>query len=46
MRTPHGYDEIKAMFGDPVGFDGTKNPVWMLSNITNFRNFGLNLRGE
>lgn len=33
MRTPNGYDEIKAMFGDPTGPDGTLNPVWEAKNI-------------
>lgn len=33
MRTPNGYDEIKAMFGDPSGPDGTLNPVWEAKNI-------------
>ena len=37
MRTPNGYDEIAAMFGNPSGPDGTVNPVWQAANITNFK---------
>jgi hypothetical protein len=33
MRTPIGYDEIIAMFGNPQGPDGTLNPVWEAQNI-------------
>jgi hypothetical protein len=33
MKTPHGYDEIIAMFGDPENFDGTLNSVWEAKNI-------------
>lgn len=33
MRTPNGYDEITAMFGNPTPADGTLNPVWKVKNI-------------
>lgn len=37
MRTPNGYDEIKAMFGNPTAADGTVNPVWEAKNIKTVR---------
>ena len=33
MNTPNGRDEIIAMFGDPVNYDGTQNAVWVEKNI-------------
>ncbi|WP_416548321.1 M15 family metallopeptidase [Limnohabitans sp. DCL3] len=37
MRTPNGYDEIKAIFGNPKAADGTLNPVWEAKNIKTVR---------
>jgi hypothetical protein len=33
MDTPHGRDEIEAMFGNPANADGTLNEAWEGKNI-------------
>lgn len=33
MKTPHGYSEIIAQFGNPANADGTENKQWVLQNI-------------
>jgi len=33
MKTPHGYDEINALFGNPANPDGSENLAWVHANI-------------
>lgn len=33
MKTPHGYNEINALFGFPANPDGTLNKAWEHANI-------------